>query len=70
MSNDTSWITARLTATLKGHPPLPEPVAARLAALLNGELQERQLPSTEVMSIAKALLADMRPAPPVAGPKG
>lgn len=64
MSNDVQWITARITEARKLHASVTEALSARIEQLLNGPLSERQLPSTELTIIAKALLADMVPAPP------
>ncbi len=69
MSNDVRWITARITEARKSHASVTEAVSSRMEELLNGQLSERQLPSTELTIIAKALLADMVPAAPKAEAK-
>lgn len=66
MSNDVQWITARITEARKGHDSVTEAVSARIEQLLNGQLSERQLPPTELTRVARALIADMAPAPPKA----
>jgi hypothetical protein len=63
MSNDDHWITTRITDALQRHPLVTEAVSARVDQLLTGQLSERQLPSTELASLAKALIEDMVPAP-------
>lgn len=69
MSNDDHWITTRITEARKCHPLVTEAVSARIDQLLTGQLSERQLPSTELTSVAMALLEDMVPAPPKAEAK-
>ena len=61
MSNDIDWIAARITEALKVHAPVTEAVSARLEKLLNGQLSERQLRTTELTEVARALIADMVP---------
>jgi len=64
MSNDDHWITTRITKARKRHPLVTEVVCARIDQLLTGQFSERQLPSTALTSVARALIVDMVPAPP------
>ncbi len=64
MSSDVHWITALIIEAQKRNPPVTNAVSARLSGLLKGQLSERQLPSGELASLARALIADMVPAPP------
>ena len=64
MSNDDRWIPTRITEARKDRPLVTAAVAARIDQLLKGQLSERQLPSTELTSVAMALIADMAPAAP------
>ena len=66
MSNDLSWITARITEAVKLHATVTEAASVRIEALLNGEFSERQVTSTQLTGVARALIADMVPAPPKA----
>jgi len=66
MSNDVQWIIARITESRKAHGSVTEAVAARIEELLNGQLSERQLTPKELTRVARALIADMIPAPPKA----
>jgi hypothetical protein len=69
MSNDDHWITTLISEARKRHPLVTEAVSARMDQLLTGQLSERPLPSTDLASVARALLADMVPAPPKAEAK-
>ena len=69
MSNADHWITTRVTKARKRHPSVTEAVSDRIDQLLAGELSERQLPPTELTSVARALIADMVSAPPKAEAK-
>lgn len=69
MSIDDHWITTRITKARKRHPLVTEAVSARIDQLLTGQLSERQLPSTTLTSVARALIVDMIPAPPKAEAK-
>ncbi|MDO8700506.1 MAG: hypothetical protein Q7J56_02510 [Deltaproteobacteria bacterium] len=64
MSNDDHWITTRVGQARQGHPLVTEAVSARIVPLLIGELSEGPLPPTQLTAVAKALIADMAPAPP------
>ena len=64
MPNNDQWITTRVAEARATHPLVTEAVSARIAPLLNGELCERPLPSARLAAVAKALIADMAPAPP------
>jgi len=64
MPNDDQWITTRVAEARKHHPLLTEAVLARIGPLLKGELNEGPLPTARLMAVAKALIADMAPAPP------
>jgi hypothetical protein len=62
MSNDDHWITTRITKARERHPLVTDAASARIDQLLTGQLSERQLPATELTSVAIALIADMVPA--------
>lgn len=64
MPNDDQWITTRVAEAREKRPLVTEAVSAGMALLLNGELSERPLPSARLAAVAKALIADMAPAPP------
>ena len=64
MPSDEDWITTRVAEAREHHPLVTEAVSARIAPLLDGELSQRLLPSTKLAALAKALIADMAPAPP------
>lgn len=64
MPNDDQWMTTRVAEAREKHPLVTEAVSARIAPLLNGELSERPLPPARVTAVARALIADMAPAPP------
>lgn len=66
MSNDDNWITNRSIEARDRSLLVTEAVSARIDQLLKGQLSERQLPSTELARVAKALIADMVPTPPKA----
>jgi len=66
LANEADWIATRITEARKRHPLVTEAVSARMDQLLKGLLSERLLPSTELTSVARALIADMVPAPPKA----
>jgi hypothetical protein len=63
MTNDTSWITARIAEAVKQDNSLTGAVTSQMEALLNEILSEAPLPPTELSNIAKALIRDMVPAP-------
>jgi hypothetical protein len=64
MSIDDHWIATRIIKARNRHPLVTEAVSARIDLLLTGQLSERQLPSTALTSVARALIVDMIPAPP------
>ncbi len=64
MPKDDQWITTRVAEARKYHPLVTEAVWGRIGPLLNGELSERPLPPARLTAVAKALIADMAPAPP------
>ena len=64
MSNDDHWTTTRITEARKRHPLVTETVSARIEQLLKGQLSERQIPPTELKSVATGLIGDMDPSPP------
>ena len=64
MSADDHWIRTRITEARAAHPLVTEVAFARMAELLNGQLSEQQLSHKDLTSVAKALIADMVPAPP------
>ena len=59
MSNDADWITARIAEARRRHASVTVAVAVRVEGLLNGQLSETRLSSTELTSVARALIADM-----------
>ena len=61
MSSDDHWASTLVTKARKRHPLVTQAVSARIDQLLQGQLSERQLPSTELKSVAGALIADMVP---------
>mgnify|MGYP000431895524 CR=1 FL=1 len=65
MSRAESWVTAVITDAKAVHPLVTGVVSTWMENLLTGELRERQLTKTELTEIAKQLLNDMVPAPPV-----
>ena len=64
MSTDDDWITTRITEARTLHPLVTEAVSSRIAELLKGQLSEQQLSHVDLTSVAKALIANMVPAPP------
>jgi hypothetical protein len=66
VSKDKNWIDERLREAKKVQPTVTDGAAIRVKNLINGSISERPLSSTELMNIAKALLADMIPASPKA----
>lgn len=64
MPNDDQWITTLVAEARATHSLVTEAVSARIALLLNRELSERPLSSARLPAVAKALIADMAPAPP------
>jgi hypothetical protein len=66
MTNDFGWITARITEARKGHVFVTDAVSARMTELLSGQLTERQLTPTELISVAEELIAHMVPPTPKA----
>ena len=69
MPNDDQWMTTGVAKAREKHPLVTEAVSARIAALLNGELNERSLPAARLKVLATALIAEMAPAPPMVEPK-
>ncbi len=59
MSNGAHWITARIAEARRRRASVTDAVAVRIEGLLNGQLSERQLSSTELTSVARKLIADM-----------
>ena len=70
MSADDHWITTRIIEARKPHPLVTEAVSSRMAELLKGQLTEQQLSQKDLTSVARALIADMGPAPPKTDAKG
>jgi hypothetical protein len=64
MSTDDHWITSRITEAQTLHRLVTEAALSRMAELLKGQLSEQQLSHVDLTSVAKALIADMAPAPP------
>lgn len=64
MPNDDQWMTTRVAEAREKHPLVTEAVSARIAPLLNGELSERPVSPARLTAVARALIADMAPAPP------
>ena len=64
MTSDDLWITTRISETRKRHGSVTEAVSARMEKLLKGQLSERQLPHSELTSVARAFIEDMVPALP------
>ena len=64
MPNDHQWMTTRVTEAREEHPLVTEAVSARIAPLLKGELSERPASPARLAAVARALIADMSPAPP------
>ena len=64
MSSDDHWITTRIIEAQKDHPLVTGGVLVRIDRFLKGELSARKLPSRELASVAKALIADMISPPP------
>jgi hypothetical protein len=63
MPADDLWIATRITDARSVHPLVTEAVSTRMKELLSGTLSSRQLPQLELTNVAKALIADMLPAP-------
>jgi hypothetical protein len=59
MSNDDSWIAARIREARERSPLVTEVVSARMGDLLKGQISERQLSSGELATVAVQLLSDM-----------
>ena len=59
MSNDAHWITDRIAEARRGDASVTHAVAVRMEDLLSGHLSEHRLSSTELTTVAKALIADM-----------
>jgi len=64
MPTDDHWVTTRITEARTRYPLVTEGVSSRMEELLKGQLSEQQLSKRDLMSVAKALIADMMPAPP------
>ena len=64
MSTDLHWITSMIAEARKTDIAIPDQLWTQLEGLVRGTLSERQLSSGELMTIAKALIATMSPAPP------
>lgn len=62
MSNDTEWITVRITEAQKLIMSVVPAVPARLEELLKGKLSERQLTPKELISVANGLIGVVAPA--------
>jgi len=69
MTHNSDWVTVLVTDARQRHASVTEAVAARIHDMLNGQLGERQLTSTELEHLAEALIMDMTRAPPVSEPK-
>ena len=59
MSNDAHWIMARIAEARRRHVSVTDAVTVRIADLLNGQLSERRLSSTELTNVARVLIEDM-----------
>ncbi len=64
MPNDDQWVRTRVAEAREKHPLVTEAVSARIAPLLSGELSDRPPPPARLTEVARALIADMAPAPP------
>ena len=70
MSDDVHWSTAAITKARQGSGAVPDALWTQVEALLRGKFSERQLPSGELTTVAKALIAGMVSTPPkVKGPQ-
>ncbi len=63
MPNDDQWVRTRVAEAREKHPLVTEAVSARIAPLLNCELSERPVSPARLTEVARALIADMAPAP-------
>lgn len=59
MSDDALWITSRIAEARRRHVSVTNAVATRMEDLLKGQLSDGRLSSTELASVAKALIASM-----------
>lgn len=64
MLTDDHWITTRITEARTLHPLVTEAVLSQMAELMNGQLRQKQLSHLDLTGVAKALIANMVPAPP------
>lgn len=64
MPDDDQWIATRVAGAHEHHQLVTEAVSARMVTLLIGELSEQRLVPSRLTELAKALIADMAPAPP------
>ena len=56
---DDDWIATRVSRAKEAHSAVTEAVASQMKKLLEGQLSERQLPTTVLADIAKTLIANM-----------
>jgi len=63
MANAQSWIHHRIAEAAKRYSSMPKPVLSRMAALLGGQLTERQLPKADLKDIANKLIVAMASTP-------